>query len=285
MLAAFLVVAIALIGFGVYRYRGVAGDRTRLAQLVSEKDAAIGGLEQNLMQIKDENMQLSDSLRTEQKKNDAFAGQIARISGTVNTLDRLSKTDPELLKKYSKVSFLNENYIPSKLTDIPEPYTYPTNGKSLAFHAEALPYLESMIDAAKDDGVDLQIISAYRSFGTQAALKSSYKITYGSGANKFSADQGYSEHQLGTTVDLTTAKTGASFVGFDKTDAYKWLTNNAYRYGFILSYPSGNAYYQYEPWHWRFVGNDLAHRLHQESKHFYDMDQREIDTYLVDIFN
>jgi D-alanyl-D-alanine carboxypeptidase len=86
-------------------------------------------------------------------------------------------------------------------------------------------------------------------------LKSQYRVTYGAGtANSFSADQGYSEHQLGTTVDFTTPKVGGTLTGFDKTDSYKWLQNNAYKYGFILSYPSSNGYYIFEPWHWRFVG-------------------------------
>jgi D-alanyl-D-alanine carboxypeptidase len=137
--------------------------------------------------------------------------------------------------------------------------------------------------------VQLKIISAYRSFGEQATLKAEYKVTYGSGANAFSADQGYSEHQLGTAIDLTTDKDGNAFSnakgGFDSTNGYTWMNDNAYKYGFVLSYPKGNAYYQYEPWHWRFVGVALATRLHDNGQHFYDLDQREIDGYLALMFN
>jgi D-alanyl-D-alanine carboxypeptidase len=111
-----------------------------------------------------------------------------------------------------------------------------------------------MLVVAENDGINLRIISAYRSFGSQSELKSSYLMTFGSGANKFSADQGYSEHQLGTALDFTTAELEANFINFDKTTAYQWLLNNAFKYGFILSYPEGNQYYQFEPWHWRFVG-------------------------------
>ena len=143
-----------------------------------------------------------------------------------------------------------------------------------------------MLLDVKATGTEIRIISAYRSFGEQSSLNTSYKITYGAGtANKFSADQGYSEHQLGTTVDLTTAKLGSSFEQFDGTIAYRWLQDNAYRYGFILSYPKNNKYYQYEPWHWRYVGVDLATKLHNDKKNFYDMDQREIDTYLIKFFD
>ena len=110
-------------------------------------------------------------------------------------------------------------------------------------------------------------------------------MTYGSGANAFSADQGYSEHQLGTTIDFTTDAIGSSFSGFEDTASFEWLMENAHRYGFILSYPDNNAYYQYEPWHWRFVGVDLARDLHRDEKGFYDLDQREIDTYLIKLFD
>jgi LAS superfamily LD-carboxypeptidase LdcB len=61
--------------------------------------------------------------------------------------------------------------------------------------------------------------------------------------------------------------------------------NNAYRFGFVLSYPKGNAYYIYEPWHFRFVGVKLATYLHDRGLHFYDIDQKEIDQYLVSIFD
>lgn len=111
-------------------------------------------------------------------------------------------------------------------------------------------------------------------------------MIYGTGANAFSADQGYSEHQLGTAVDLTVANQDPVLdIKFDSTAAFAWLTNNAYRFGFILSYPKNNSYYQYEPWHWRFIGIALATRLHSENKYFYDLDQRDINTYLPSIFD
>ena len=78
---------------------------------------------------------------------------------------------------------------------------------------------------------------------------------------------------------------GGNLNGFDKTTAYTWLQGNAYRYGFIVSYPKANGYYIYEPWHWRFVGIRLATYLHNNNKNFYDLDQREIDTYLVNTFD
>ena len=111
-------------------------------------------------------------------------------------------------------------------------------------------------------------------------------MTYGAGtANSFSADQGYSEHQLGTTVDMITSGLGGVLDGFDTTKAYQWMLSNAYKYGFILSYPKNNNYYVYEPWHWRFVGIKFAKYLHDQKLNFYDLEQRTIDSYLVSIFD
>lgn len=231
-----------------------------------------------------ENRDLSEALYSEKQKNDEFEKQISQIAGAVDVLERWQRTDPELLKKYSKVYFLNENYVPQSLSDIDADFMY-EQGRELQIYNRVLPYLEHLVWAAEDQNIDLKIISAYRSFGTQASVKSGYSVVYGSGANKFSADQGYSEHQLGTTVDFTTPDVGASFNGFEDTRAYQWLLDHAWEYGFILSYPKGNAYYQFEPWHWRFVGVDLARYLHNENINFYDLDQREIDNYLITLFD
>ncbi len=261
----------------------VAENITSLTAL-SEASTTIAALSSKLSLTAEELEGLEDDYRKEKKKNDGFEDQIKEISGTVGDLDKLSKTDKELLQKYSKVYFLNEHFIPEKIVTIDKKYTY-NEAISKSIHAKVEPYLSEMIDDALEDGVKLWIVSAYRSFGEQAGLKGAYTQTYGSGANTFSADQGYSEHQLGTTVDFTTEGINGGLSGFDATQAYEWLTKNAYKYGFTLSYPKGNAYYVYEPWHWRFVGEDLARDLHKNEQFFYDWDQRKIDGYLIKIFD
>lgn len=247
--------------------------------IAAERAAALADLER----ARAENYELIKALAEKEGTIASFQGKISEISSTVGTLDKLAHTDPELLKKYSKVYFLNENYVPAGLIEIDRPYLAPsaTNKK---FLIRAYPYLENLMEAARADGVSLLAASAYRSFETQAGLKSAYRVTYGSGANTFSADQGYSEHQLGTALDFTTEKLGADFSGFAKDPAYKWLLDNAWKYGFILSYPEKNSYYIFEPWHWRFVGTALAKTLHEEGERFYDLDQREIDKYLITLF-
>ncbi|MEI8062222.1 MAG: M15 family metallopeptidase [bacterium] len=221
----------------------------------------------------------------QQNRSAQIDEQLGKVNSTVSTLDKLSKTDPQLLQKYSKVYFLNENYIPAKLSFINTEYLA-NSDRPLQIHTDVLPYLQRMIESSKSDGMSIKVQSAYRSFGQQAQLKSSYKIQYGtSAANSFSADQGYSEHQLGTTMDFTTVKNGEVLDRFASAPEYQWMVNNAFKYGFALSYPPNNKYYIYEPWHWRFVGVDLATKLHNEGKYFYDLDQRDINTFLVSLFS
>lgn len=228
--------------------------------------------------------ELQDSLEEEQAKVGAIEKKVGKALKTVSVLDKLSKTDEELLQKYSKVYFLNEHYIPSKLSSIKKAYVY-DESRDHKLHSQVMPFFEDMVEDALKSGIKLYASSAYRSFDEQASLKSAYTVTYGSGANTFSADQGYSEHQLGTAIDFVTTGIQGNIDGFENTPAFTWMVENAYKYGFVMSYPKGNAYYIYEPWHWRFVGENLAKKLHRDGKYFYDLDQREINEYLVSIFD
>jgi LAS superfamily LD-carboxypeptidase LdcB len=227
---------------------------------------------------------LTDVLQQEQEKSNSLTEKFNQITTTVGALERLSSIDPELLKKYSKIYFLNEHYVPISLSEIGLDYRSPKS-PNFQIHSNVLPYIEKLITAGNEEQLSLKAFSAFRSFDAQSVLKATYKVTYGTGSNKFSADQGYSEHQLGTTVDFTTTKTDPALEGFDKTPEYKWLLENAYKYGFVISYPEGNKYYKFEPWHWRFVGVALATKLHIDNIYFYDLDQRIIDSYLADIFD
>jgi len=291
----FLVLA-GVMAYGFVRITTLTNESARIsAELASTTNALIqntNDLSANITDLRARTIGLSDTLVSTQQHIDAVKTQVGgveqtvgSISGTVGTLQKLAQIDPELLIKYSKVFFLSDNYKPAHLTDIPSQYLY-NEGDNLQFLTEARPFLVSMLDAAKSAGTEIYVKSAFRSFSTQQTLKSAYTVVYGAGtANSFSADQGYSEHQLGTTVDLITTGLGGQLEGFDNTSAYMWLLNNAYRFGFVLSYPKDNSYYVFEPWHWRFVGVGLATDLHNRNLHFYDLDQREIDTYLANIFD
>lgn len=269
--------ALGLLVYAGLGYRKLLQDN----KLLNEK---LAGLQQDLTIAEANNKELAKLLSAEQNKNSGFEVKISEITSIVGNLQKLAATDPELLKKYSKVYFLSENYAPAQLSSIDAQYLYEQNRPQL-IHTGVLLRLQGMIAAADTDGITLKTVSAYRSFYDQAAVKEGYKVTYGSGANQFSADQGYSEHQLGTAVDFSTPGTAGILFGFEKSAAYAWLTANSYKFGFVLSYPPNNSYYKFEPWHWRFVGVALATELHNINKYFYDLDQREIDGYLITIFN
>lgn len=277
-----IVILVVAVGGGSYGYYALSKDnketKATLAAKTTEYESKISNLEL-------EKTSLNDALEAERSRNEDFEAQIEEISGTIGTLEKLSRTDPELLKKYSKVYFLNEHYEPARLVNIDTKYLLNPDDDQF-IQSETKFFLYKLLDAAEDKNLDLKVASGYRSYGTQSTLKNNYKVTYGAGtANQFSADQGYSEHQMGTTVDFTTPTVGGGLDGFEKTPEFNWLKQNAYKYGFILSYPEGNAYYQYEPWHWRFVGIKLAKKLNSDDMNFYDMDQREIDRYLINLFD
>ncbi len=291
------VIIIAIIALGIYGYNRLESLSSRINGLsinVESLTNSVASTTSTLQTaINQTHSSLADALTAQQQnvgniqqQLGGFQSQVGSLSGTLNNLQKLAQTDPELLKKYSKVYFLNENYVPVNLSEIPKAYQY-SDSKQLLFLTQALPHLLAMIDAASSTGIKLYVESAYRSYFEQKALKGDYTMTYGAGtANSFSADQGYSEHQLGTAVDMLTPGLGGVLDdSFDGTKAFQWMLQNAYRYGFELSYPKNNGYYVYEPWHWRFVGVKLATELHDERKNFYDLDQRTIDTYLVNIFD
>ena len=301
VIVGYITLLIILVGFLMYGYfaytklqaehQALTTELNNTKESLQSKSSEAGTLGMTLEEIKqayalsEENrIELQSELNEEKDKNEAFEKQIGKISGTVGKLDKLSKMDPELLIKYSKVYFLNENYVPAKVTAIDSKFTYKTDYPEF-INAQVEPFLSDLLEDAEADGVSLLVVSGYRSYDEQKGLKGVYTTQYGSGANAFSADQGYSEHQLGTTLDFTTTEIGGSLSGFDTTKAYAWLQKNAYKYGFVLSYPKDNGFYIFEPWHWRFVGQKLAGDLNDDGKFFYDLDQRDIDKYLISIFD
>ena len=280
-----VVVALGLLSYGGYAYSGLLQANTAELKHIAALEQSNTVLKSELLKVKDENDRLAASLQVEQGKNKVFEAQIGDISATIGALKKLSATDPELLKKYSKVYFLSENYAPVQLSSMDAQYLYDKNKPQL-IHSGVLPYLSGMLASALRDGIKLQVVSSYRSFYEQVAVKTSYAVTYGAGtANQFSADQGYSEHQLGTAADFTAPDIKGVFVDFEKSAGYKWLTDHGYQFGFVLSYPKNNLYYQFEPWHWRFVGIALSTQLHSQNEYFYNLSQREIDAYLISIFD
>src|SRR5882724_5172031 len=224
-----IVEAIFFVG---YQYWALYEQNQSLEKKSAGLEVSLNATEQTLAYLHQQNVGLLSGLTAAQVQNQqlgqqvtGLSGAVGELTGTVGTIQKLSKLDPELLKKYSRVYFLSENYIPSKLTQIDSSYLFdPTKDEYI--QAQVWPFLQRMINAASHDGVTLEIASAYRSFDEQKDVKTGYQVSYGSGANQFSADQGYSEHQLGTACDLTTPNVEALSLKFETSPAYKWLAAN-----------------------------------------------------------
>jgi D-alanyl-D-alanine carboxypeptidase len=129
--------------------------------------------------------------------------------------------------------------------------------------------LRAMARAARQAGAAIAVRSAYRSYEYQASTFAYWVNLIGlKEARKVSARPGHSEHQLGTTIDVRSASSTRApwdYPDWGKTAPGRWMKRNAWRYGFLLSYPKGRSEiscYSYEPWHFRYVGRPLARLVH-----------------------
>ena len=124
-----------------------------------------------------------------------------------------------------------------------------------------------MAAAAKAAEAPIAIQSAYRSYQTQQTVFKGWVAVHGrERALQLSARPGHSEHQLGVGIDFRTAGGGDPFTGdWQLTAAGKWMKAHAWEYGFVMSYPRGKldvTCYDFEPWHFRYVGRELAANIH-----------------------
>ena len=128
--------------------------------------------------------------------------------------------------------------------------------------------LSAMVDAAAGAGAPLAVISAYRSEASQATVFAGWERQVGHAAALLaSARPGHSEHQLGTTIDFTTPDGSGPWAnGFGRSAQGRWLHAHGWTFGFVESYPADGSpsltCYQAEPWHYRYVGRELAADVH-----------------------
>lgn len=175
--------------------------------------------------------------------------------------DTVKKTDisKKELMLVNKFNYLDENYAPDDIVKVSMQFAYGDN----EIKKEVYEKFRSMYNDAKKEGLYLIITSSYRDYNFQKELWDSYANQKGDEwADSVSARAGYSEHQTGYTLDIVTYN--ANMSSFEKTDEFKWLQNNAYKYGFILRYPKDKediTGYSYESWHYRYVGKDVATKI------------------------
>lgn len=151
-------------------------------------------------------------------------------------------------------------------TDLVVP-TVKATKEGLTLRKEAADALETMFNAAKEDGLTLIFGSGYRSYSTQERLFNNYVARDGEeAANRYSARPGESEHQTGLAVDISDGSM-ANWLknSFKNTDEGKWLKENSYKYGYVLRFIEGKedvTGYMYEPWHFRYVGIEEAKKIY-----------------------
>ncbi|MFZ6004550.1 MAG: M15 family metallopeptidase [Actinomycetota bacterium] len=155
---------------------------------------------------------------------------------------------------------LPNGYGPSDLENISEggfPFT-----PGLALRAHVMPDLSALREAAAANGTPIGILAAFRSYAQQVDLFERRVDELGSSeAGSRVARPGHSEHQLGTTIDVTDE--GATDVdqSWGASPAGQWIASHAHEYGFLISYPASaesRTCYDFEPWHLRYVGRELA---------------------------
>ena len=170
----------------------------------------------------------------------------------------------------SRTSPISTDYIPEDLI-IPNVSTRTDKSSAeRSVRADIETPLINMFAAANDAGYSLMIGSGYRSAAQQQIYLDSAAASVGlEVANQTIAIPGQSEHQTGLAVDIsTTARNCYLDTCFADTSDGQWLVQNSYKYGFILRYQKGKesiSGYNYEPWHFRYVGVDLATALHDSN--------------------
>ncbi|MGG1575898.1 D-alanyl-D-alanine carboxypeptidase family protein [Fictibacillus sp. NRS-1165] len=170
---------------------------------------------------------------------------------------------PVLVNKRSK---LPENYKPSDLVYPDVAFIFSEKIEKRMMRKAAADALEDMFAAAKKEGINLTGVSAYRSHETQTALFNNYAKRDGyEKARMYSALPGTSEHETGLAIDV--AGDGGKCPAqdcFGDTQESKWLAEHVSDFGFIIRYPEGKESitgYKYEPWHIRYVGKSVAHKI------------------------
>ncbi len=171
-----------------------------------------------------------------------------------------SKKELMLVNKYYKLS---EDYEPSDIVLIPSAYAYAKKYASESI----LENLENMIDAAKESKLKLVVSAGYRSYKDQDSIYNNYKVSNGiREADDNVSRPGHSDYQTGLAIDIEPY--GKSVTNVNESEEYKWLKENAYKYGFIERFPEGKediTGFKYSASHYRYVGIEAATYIHNNN--------------------
>lgn len=197
-----------------------------------------------------------------------------RLDNSTNTNNdgfdksQYSLTDPNSIWVIvNKKNAIPTNFIP-KLVVPDVPLRLSQDNEQMHISSQAKSAAEELFKSAEKQGIQVVFGSGYRSAEKQKELYDLYVEQDGrSKADKYSARPGHSEHQTGLAIDFISADQECYLeICWANTTEGKWVAKNAYKFGFILRYQKGKEKitgYEYEPWHFRFVGKDLAGQIHQ----------------------
>ncbi|MBM7540084.1 M15 family metallopeptidase [Amphibacillus cookii] len=178
--------------------------------------------------------------------------------------------NPDSIEVYvNKQRRLPEGYEPDDLVEPDVEHLSQQGVNRRLLRQEAAEALELLFEQADEQGIDLVAVSGYRSYERQKTIYQSNVANKGQEeADRFSAQPGTSEHQTGLAMDVSAAS--VSFLldqAFDQTDEGSWLVEHAHQFGFVIRYPEGKTDitgYEFEPWHLRYLGEELATHLYEE---------------------
>jgi LAS superfamily LD-carboxypeptidase LdcB len=168
----------------------------------------------------------------------------------------------------NKYRQLPEGYTPPDLIEADVLHYSPAGDNRRLLREEAARALEALFASAKNDGHALVAVSGYRSYERQRAIYESNVASKGQAhADRFSAKPGTSEHQTGLAMDVTVQGNDQVLLNqsFGETAAGRYIEEQAHTFGFIIRYPEGKEAitgYSYEPWHLRYVGEDVATEIY-----------------------
>lgn len=157
----------------------------------------------------------------------------------------------------NKNNSISKDYVPKDLVNVTGVDYIKRENEVMKLNKKALECYQLLYNEAKKEGYNLTIFSAYRSYEKQQTLWEARQD------ENYVAKPGQSEHQTGLSVDISTRDIGIT-TNFMNSDAYKFLINNAYKYGFIIRYPKDKediTGYYFEPWHYRYVGIDVSTKI------------------------
>ena len=203
------------------------------------------------------------SLEDEKAPSEGNAGleENSNNDDTKNIIDNID-LDDKYLVLVNKENRLEKSFVPEDLVLPKVAFVSTADPLDRVMEGKAARALEDMFSAAKKEGINLLGRSGYRSYSIQDTLYNSNVRKNGRNyADKYSAQPGASEHQTGLAMDIVSDEHLQLTTSFEDTEAFRWLSENAYKYGFILRYMKGKegiTGYNYEPWHYRYVGQPYS---------------------------